>query len=215
MKWIAIYVEGGGDNKDQRAQLRIGLDQLLNSQKKAAGDKRLSLKLVPSGSRKESHEAFIDAIRRPNTETLCVLLVDSEDPIAPEAKEADVSAIARKQHLQNRDGWDLKNVEPNRVHLMVQCMEAWILADPEALEKYYGKGFRKKSLPTRQNLEDEPKADVYDKIAKATKQTSKGEYSKISHASALLARIDPKKIAARCPRFATFTSWLDKQIKKA
>jgi Domain of unknown function (DUF4276) len=103
---------------------------------------------------------------------------------------------------------------------MVQCMEAWILADPESLGSYYGKGFRANSLPARPNLEDEPKLDVYSKFAKATKDTSKGPYSeannaKIKHASALLALIDPKKVAARCHRFATFISWIDAQINMA
>lgn len=77
----------------------------------------------------------------------------------------------------------------------------------------------KRSLPVRDNLEEEPKPELYDKLAKATKDTSKGEYSeankaKIRHASKLLALIDPKKVADRCPRFLTFTSWLDDEIRK-
>ena len=51
MKVIAIYVEGGGNNVQQRVELRIGLDRLLKPQKLAAFDKRLGWKLVPCGSR--------------------------------------------------------------------------------------------------------------------------------------------------------------------
>ncbi len=221
MKEVAIYVEGGGDTAQQRAELRNGLDRLLNFQKQAARDKRLRWKLVPSGGRQSTFEAFINAVRRADRDTLYVLLVDSEGPIVRETKGKHlVNAQVRKHHLETLDGWDLNKIDPESIHLMVQCMEAWIVADPESLAKYYGKGFRANGLPTRLNLEDEPKLDVYRKFARATKDAAKGPYSeannaKIKHAAALLALIDPRKVAARCPRFATFITWLDTQIGKA
>jgi len=57
-------------------------------------------------------------------------------------------------------------------------------------------------------------------LARATKDTTKGEYSqknhsKIKHASKLLEKIRADRVAARCPRFATFTRWLGKQIDEA
>ncbi len=119
-----------------------------------------------------------------------------------------------------RDGWNLSDVEPEQIHLMVPCMEAWIVADPEGMALYYGQGFRSKCLPHRLNLEGEPKSKLYSKLANATKDTSKGEYSesnnaKIRHASKLLEKISAAKVAARCPRFAAFTAWLDKRIREA
>lgn len=98
---------------------------------------------------------------------------------------------------------------------MVQCMEAWIVADSEALADYYGKNFHAKSLPNRHDLEQEPKSDLQAKLKKATEKIQKGEYAKIKHASKLLERIDPTKVAARCSRFATFTAWLSKEIGDA
>lgn len=221
MKEIAIYVEGGGDTAQQRAELRNGLDRLLNAQKQVAREKRLRWKVIPSGGRGSTYDAFMNAIRHANDDTLCVLLVDSEGPLAAETKgKPEVNAHVRKHHLEIRDGWDFADIGPERLHLMVQCMEAWLLADHEALAAYYKKGFRVKSLPTHSNLEVVSKLKVYDELAKATRGTSKGEYSeannaKIRHASALLAMIDPNKVAARCPRFATFTSWLNQQIARA
>jgi len=38
---IAIYVEGGGDTPDQKAELRRGLDGLLDNVKSKAREKRL------------------------------------------------------------------------------------------------------------------------------------------------------------------------------
>ena len=59
----------------------------------------------------------------------------------------------------------------------------------------------------RQNLEEEPKQDLYYKLDKATgdKRLTKGRYGKIRHASELLKRIDPANVAVRFPRLATFT----------
>ena len=176
MRGIAIYVEGGGDTAQQKSDLRVGLDRLLDHQKQAARHKRLHWKLVPCGGRESTFAAFMNAIRNSAGNDLCLLLVDSEEGIPLESKgKPTENARVRKNHLVSRDGWD---------------------------------------------LEEEPKSDLYSKLAKATKDSSKGEYSernhaKIKHASKLLARIDPETVAKRCPRFATLRSWLDEQIRNA
>jgi Domain of unknown function (DUF4276) len=96
------------------------------------------------------------------------------------------------------------------IHLMVQAMEAWVVADPDALATYYGQKFLRNTLPTRANLEEEPKADCAKKLSTATRPTQKGEYQKIRHAADLLARISAEKVRARCPHaeimFSTLSS---------
>ena len=171
---------------------------------------------MPCGGRKAAYDAFVTAIRN-EPASINVLLVDSEDGVAAETGDANRDAEARVAHLNSRDGWDLTAVSAECIHLMVQCMEAWIVADPDALAKFYGQYFAHNSLPVRPNLEEEPKQGVYDKLDRATsdRRLTKGRYGKIKHAAELLQRIDPDKVANRCPRFAIFTKWLGQAIAGA
>jgi len=200
---LTIYMEGGGDSKDQKAQLRQGMSQFLVVLKEKARAKNWKWKLTPCGGRQAAYEAFLNARRRPMDGEMIVLLVDSEAP---------VTAVGRAAHLRQRvgDGWDLMGVPEDHVHLMVQAMEAWIVADPQVLADYYGQNFLRRALPTRQNLEEEPKTDCANKLSTATRPTQKGEYQKIRHAADLLARISSEKVRARCPHaeimFSTLTA---------
>jgi hypothetical protein len=215
MNGIAIYVEGGGDYTHHKADLRRGFDALLRTQKDSARLRSLRWKLVSCGGRNAAYDAFINALRLSDADTANVLLVDSEDGLPSETADMSRNAQERVAHLSRRDGWDLTASVPESIHLMVRCMEAWIVSDADALAQFYGKGFVRKALPTRLNLEDEPKPDIYNKLVRATRHTQKGEYGKIKHASQLLSRIDPDKIIHRCPRFATFTGWLGLKIAGA
>jgi len=214
MKAIAIYAEGGGDHPGP--ELRVGFDTLLKAQKQAARAHRLRWRMVLCGGRQATCDAFLDAVRT-EPDVVNVLLVDSEGPVAAETGDAAKDAAWRRQHLETRDGWNLDAVDAECIHLMVQCMEAWIVSDPEALSAFYGQHFNANALPARQNLEDEPKQDLCDKLDKATsdRRLTKGGYGKIRHAGELLKRIDPARVAVRCPRFATLTRWLDATIAGA
>jgi hypothetical protein len=184
---IAIYFEGGGNSAETKATLRQGRSAFLKPLVDLARQRRCRWKVISCGARHQAFNAFVDALDK-SSEAFNVLLVDSE---------AAVAALPRA-HLQQRDGWNLNAAREDQVHLMVQCMEAWLVADPQALADYYKQGFNANALPRRSNLEEEPKAQVYAALEDATRLTQKGSYGKIKHASELLKKVSPEKVKIRC-----------------
>ena len=194
LRSISIYLEGGGDTAGSRAALRQGMDAFLQPLKQAARDKSLRWKLVACGSRGEAYNGFRNAVDKGNADGVIVLLVDAEDDVNQSASE----------HLRNRDDWDFSFATETGVHLdevvhlMVQTMETWIVADPLTLGVYYGQGFRKSSLSRAQNLETVSKNEIARGLREATKKTQKGPYHKINHAGDLMRRIDTESVKGRC-----------------
>ena len=188
MSGVAIYMEGGGKGKESQSALRQGMDGFLRRLKDAARAKKWRWKLVCCGPRGDALRGFQNAVAR-GDDTVTVLLVDAEGPVTKPVRE----------HLRDRDKWELGFAEDDAVHLMVQTMETWIVADSAALAGYYGQGFNKKALSDRENLEEEPKANVENKLNRATERSRKGRYHKIEHARHLLERIDAERVQARCP----------------
>ena len=77
---------------------------------------------------------------------------------------------------------------------MAQVMESWFLADRRALKAFYGRKFHEKSLPSDRRVERIAKADVLDRLARATRRTSKGPYDKGPTSFDILAEVDPSKV---------------------
>ena len=205
MTSIALYVEGGGDSEAGKAALRQGFDELLATQKNAARARRMNWKTVLCGGRNATFDAFANATKK-KTADFVVLLVDAEDPVN------DSTPNGRVEHLKTRDNWPFDDVDASHIHLMTQCMEAWIVADVEKLEEFYGKGFKKNALPKREELDEEPKASLYKALGAATKSTKKGSYKKIMHSSEILKRLRPDVVIKRCVSFRQLTQWLDTTI---
>ena len=186
---VAIYMEGGGQTHGTRAALRQGMEVFLAEIKNACRERGWRWRLVCCGSRNEAYQRFQNALANME-DGIVVLLVDAEDP---------VGGMNPVDHLTARDGWDFHGVDSDIVHLMVQTMEAWIVADPNALSIYYRQGFRANALPRRPNLEEVRKAEVAQALDRATERTRPGRYRKIHHARHLLHRIDPMTVRKRCP----------------
>lgn len=204
MSGIAIYMEGGGDGRDTKVALRQGMDAFLTELKEVARTKSWHWKLVPCGGRQAAFDAFLHA-RRTSDMAIVALLVDAEG-------HAGASPCA---HLAERDGWHLNDVPEDVVHLMVQVMESWIVADAAALSAYYGQGFKANRLPRAQDLETVAKASISAALEQASRATRKGAYHKIRHASDLLQRIDPHKVRQRCASCERLFRTLGILIKKA
>ena len=127
-----------------------------------------------------------------------LLLVDSEGPVA--------AGTGPWQHLKDRDGWDRpEGATDAHVHLMVQCMEAWFLADRAALAEYFGNGFSENSLPGRLDVEEVSKQDLERGLNTATRNSRpKGAYHKGRDSFALLAKQDPDRVADASPHARRF-----------
>lgn len=83
---------------------------------------------------------------------------------------------------------------------MVQCMEAWFIADRQALAAFFGQCFRQNQLPDSANsMESIAKRQLYTSLANATKGCQKGPYGKGAHSFKLLALINPESIKNRFP----------------
>jgi len=184
---VEIYMEGGGSGVDTKRALRQGMEALLGPLKQAARNKSMRWKLVACGPRGEAFRRFRHAARTTDG-AVVLLLVDAEGPVAMEPRA----------HLKARDGWDMADVGAGSVHLMVQTMEAWIVADGDALDRYYGQGFRAGLLPKAADLESVAKSEIERSLHRATERTGKGRYHKIRHARDLLQRVDAERVKARC-----------------
>ena len=189
-----LYVEGGGDRKPLRTECRQAFREFLQ---KAGLAGRLP-RIFASGGRQQAYGDFRHALGASRGGDFVVLLVDSEGPIAADAE--------RWRHLKDRDGWDKPaGATDDHVHLMVQCMETWFLADRTALAGYFGVGFNENSLPRRANVEEVSKQDLERGLNAATRNSRpKGAYRKGRDSFAILADLDPDKVADASPHAKRF-----------
>ena len=185
---LKVYVEGGGDGKSLRTRCRQGFSSFF-AKADLAG--RMP-QVVACGGRDSAFDKFCTALRSRKAEEFIVLLVDSEDPVA--------QGSGPWLHLRTRDRWTKPDeATDENAHLMVQCMEAWFLADRDGLAAYFGHGFNRNALPGGRDIEDVAKDDVLEGLKNATRQTKKGEYGKGRHSFDMLERIDPANVMAASP----------------
>lgn len=184
---VKVYVEGGGDRSELRTRCRKGFSTFFRN----AGLTGRMPKVVAGGARQTTYAKFRTAIASATENDFIVLLVDSEGPVAD----------TPWTHLKNRDNWDepADELEEN-AHLMVQCMEAWFLADRDALASYFGHRFNQRSLPRRRDIENIPIHDLERGLNMATRRCGrKGVYHKGRHSFAILAELSPDRVVAASP----------------
>ena len=192
---VKVYVEGGGDSKALKTACRQGFSTFI---KKASLAGRMP-SIVACGSRENAYDRFKTAVANKQT---ALLLVDAEGP---------VTATGPWQHLKRQDNWDRPKAATDvQCHLMVQVMESWFLADVGTLESVFGRGFRKAALPPNPKIEEAPKQNVDTGLERATRNTSKGKYSKVRHSFEILAELDPVKVRQKSPYADRFLCELER-----
>lgn len=187
VKAVYIYVEGGGNKSGRKNELREGFNKFLGSLMALARERRIRLRPVPCGSRESTFDNFRTA-QRTHKDSFNALLVDSDGAVNS----------TPLQHLRSiRSNLDLAGASEDQCHLMVQMMEAWLVADIEALRKHYGAGFNERAIPRTHNVEDIDKDRLKPALKSATRQTQKGEYHELTHGARLLAVVDAAKVRQR------------------
>ncbi len=189
MSRVFLYVEGGG----AETIVRKAFHDLLS----AAGFAGKLPRIVACGSREEAYKKFRLAATYPDS--LPVLLVDSEDP---------VNGKSVWTHLLDRDGW----VKPARVndlqgYLMVTSMETWLMADPQALQRFFHRGFDKNKLLGNHALESRTRQDVQKALYQATRNCSQS-YKKGPVSFKALGFVDPATLKVHLPHFRQFIDGL-------
>jgi hypothetical protein len=220
---IRIYIEGIGDKsedesttenippkrpgftskipagKETTAGLRPGFVHLFKELYEFAESKGIKILSIRSGSRRDAYEDFLMSVES-YPDAFNVLLVDSESPVS--------ETHTPWEHLRSRKDdqpWilDTQGLDDDCCHLMVPTMEAWFLADIDALSKFYNGGFKedylRQKLENYQNLEQIPKYNITKWLQSATDETSKGKYHKTRHAPKLLELLDVDKVRKASP----------------
>lgn len=204
---VHIYFEGAksrhvqGRDGNLKEGFRKFFDNLL-------GDSHFVTKLIPCTDTWTTVKLFCAGVKRDsikNHGVFQILLIDSDvlgdnDPF---------------KSVKSHDNWALsKKFKNDHIHFMKECMEAWFLADKQALTRYYGDKFNMKALPSTIDIELISKSEIMSGLYTATQKTSKGEYHKTKHAPGILKMLSPKSLtdkAAQCKRLFKTLEKLSKE----
>jgi hypothetical protein len=176
-------MEGGSIGSNSRllnSECREAVTKLL---KKCGLDNRMPA-VFACGGRANAYRDFEKELRnkKPRFDNV-FLWIDSEDLVA--------NIDATWQHLVTRDGWARpKSATDEQVLLMTTSMETFIAADRAALRAHYGTCLREKILPPLEHLEQRPRAEVLDRLERAT-DACPNKYKKGKRSFEVLAKLNP------------------------
>ncbi len=208
---VKLYVEGGGDSSHLKAACREGFSTFITK-----SEVRKRPRIVACGSRRDAYKSYCTAIA--NGED-AILLVDSEAPVADEYQQGqDKEKWNPWGHLKQRkgDSWEKPDdVADTDCHLMVQCMETWLVADREVLAKFFSQGFRESALPAVEHpIEQVAKQQIYDSLKGATRDCKSGPYGKGSHSFKILKEISPDEVSSKSPWALRFIEEIKKKLDR-
>ena len=188
---VKVYIKGGGVGESSLTKCREGFRTFLERLLPGKGH----IRVVACGGRSEAFKRFRTAHQGVMPGDYVILLVDSEGPVE--------SHVSPWDFLGKREGDEWPKPEgatDDQVHLMVQCMEAWFMADREAVVKYFNEGVKIGHLPANEDIEVISKEKITASLGKAarevrkTRGTEKQGYDKVHDGFSLLAVINPEKV---------------------
>lgn len=195
-KEIRLYIEGAPKGSEA-ARMREGFRTFLAPLYQLAQQNGFKFHApIMCGDGPNAYKDFKIALGC-HKNALVFLLVDAEGPVK--------DGIGPWAHLK----LDSLGLTDSHCHLMAQVMEAWLIADKEALADFYQRNFNENALPQNPQVEDIPKNDLFEGLRRATEKTQKDCYHKTRHAPEILKRLDVTKVrqaAPHCDRlFKTLT----------
>ena len=199
---VKVYVEGGG-NRILDINCREGFRKFIEK----SGISPMP-QVVAGGSAQDAYTKYCNAIDHGEE---AFLLVDAEESINGNFQHGDPKGWKPWAHLKARAEHKLEqptNGQDTECHLMVQVMESWFIADPSALEQFFGDGFKKNKLPlATPSVEATCKEKIYTDLKRATTRCEskgkynkgKGKYNKGKRSFEILSEIDPNKVVDASP----------------
>ena len=197
---VRVYIEGD-------SALRLAFNTFFNN---ALGNcqmrKNVRLEVNALGGRSDAVKRFNQALEKHEKDVVCILLVDSEGPLDEGLKVKDNLQRSLKGNSKLENPFSVSDLaHEDYLYLMVQCMEAWFLADREKLAAYFGQRLDAQLLPKGNNVEAMSVEEVVDGLKRATKgKEPKKEhtrmYGKVKDAVALLKVIRPAEVASKSPQ---------------
>lgn len=215
MKKVKIYFEGGTPrgqksnpaNEFLDRKLRLGLQQFL--QKSLSNKEKVSISVDLCGSGTMACEKFFSDIKRNVApDVIKILLVDAESPVEKTEKRSRIEHLQKPNSHGHKFTQQLASIDEKLCHLMVQEMEAWFVADAEAIKKAFRSDFKENVIQKTSDVEQYDKDKLADLMYRATNQkyvANKEKYqkseTKLEYSGIILENLDPQKVYDKSVHF--------------